>query len=257
MLPDAEFFAELAKAARNETLPRFRSDLKVDNKIAADFDPVTEGDRAAEQAIRALIAERFPDHGILGEEHGSFGLDREELWVIDPIDGTRSFISGVPVWGTLVGFYHRGRASMGMMDQPFTGERFFADGKAAHYSGPGGERLLKTRDCGGLENAIMFTTSPRIITGEALVRYDRLENNVRLARYGVDCYAFCMVAAGFADLAVESGLKPYDIAALIPIVEQAGGIVTTWDGGRPEHGGDIVAAASRELHRQALEFLNA
>lgn len=257
MLPDRKFFAQLADAAAAETLPRFRSGLDVDNKHAEGFDPVTEGDRAAERAIRALIGEHYPDHGILGEEHGAEGLERECLWVIDPIDGTRAFISGVPVWGTLVGFYRDGKAVLGMMDQPFTGERYFADGERSHYAGPGGPRILKTRKCEALDEAVMFTTSPRIIADHLQHGYDRLEARVRLARYGTDCYGYCLVAAGFVDLVVETGLKPYDIGALIPIIEQAGGVVTTWQGGRAENGGDIVAAATPELHEAALSVLNA
>ena len=257
MLPDRTFFETLAAAAAAETLPRFRSGLDVDNKLAGGFDPVTEGDRAAEQAIRTLIGEHYPDHGILGEEHGAQGLEREHVWVIDPIDGTRAFISGVPVWGTLVGFYRNGRARMGLMDQPFTGERYFADGGQSHYAGPGGPRVLKTRRCEALEDAVMFTTSPRIIADHLQAGYDRLEARVRLARYGTDCYAYCLLAAGFVDLVVESDLKPYDIGALIPIIEQAGGVVTTVEGGRAEDGGDIVAAATPELHQAALAVLNA
>ncbi|AJY44648.1 histidinol-phosphatase [Martelella endophytica] len=256
MLPDRDFFNRLADAARAETLPRFRSQLAVDNKYEVGFDPVTEGDRAAETAIRALIAREFPDHGILGEEHGASGLDREHVWVIDPIDGTRAFIAGLPVWGTLIGFYRGGRAVMGLMDQPFTGERYFADGRQSHYLGPGGPRTLATSRTEALEEAILFTTSPRIIAAEKLARYDRLEARCRLARYGTDCYAFSLVAGGFADIAIESGLKPYDIAALIPLIEQAGGVVTTWDGGRPEQGGDVIAAANPALHARALAVLN-
>ncbi len=256
MLPDRKFFETLAAAAAAETLPRFRSGLDVDNKLAGGFDPVTEGDRAAERAIRALIGEHYPDHGILGEEHGAEGLEREHVWVIDPIDGTRAFISGVPVWGTLIGFYRNGRAVMGLMDQPFTGERYFADGGQSHYAGPGGPRVLKTRRCEALEDAVMFTTSPRIIAGHLQQGYDRLEARVRLARYGTDCYAYCLLAAGFVDLVVETGLKPYDIGALIPIIEQAGGVVTTANGGRAEDGGDIVAAATPALHAAALAVLN-
>ncbi|PRX09043.1 histidinol-phosphatase [Martelella mediterranea] len=255
MLPDRTFFNSLADAAAAQTLPRFRSGLNVDNKLAGGFDPVTEGDRAAESAIRQLIGEHYPEHGILGEEHGSSGLDREYVWVIDPIDGTRAFISGVPVWGTLIGLYHNGRAVMGLMDQPFTGERFFADAETVGFAGPGGPRSLKTRDCRRLEDAVLFTTSPRIMEAEAMARYDRLEERVRLARYGIDCYAYCLLAAGFADLVVESDLKPYDIGALIPIIERAGGVVTTWTGERPESGGDIVAAATPALHAAALETL--
>ena len=256
MLPDRAFFNALADAAKAETLPRFRTGTSVINKMQGGFDPVTEGDRAAETAIRAMIVGRFPDHGILGEEHGNTGLDREHVWVIDPIDGTRAFISGLPVWGTLIGFQSSGRAVMGLMDQPFTGERYIADGSRSWYAGPDGERQIATRDCGDLAGAILFTTSPHIFAGEAAARYRAVEERVRLFRYGCDCYAYTLLAAGHIDLVVENNLKPYDVGALIPIVEQAGGIITTWDGGRPENGGDIIAAGSRAVHQQAMALLN-
>ncbi|RWX79081.1 histidinol-phosphatase [Neorhizobium lilium] len=256
MLPDRFFFDALADAAKAETLPRFRTGLSVVNKIEGGFDPVTEGDRAAETAIRALIEERFPDHGILGEEHENIGLDREHIWVIDPIDGTRAFISGLPVWGTLIGFQSNGRATMGLMDQPFIGERYFADGERSWYAGPDGERQIQVRDCGSLSDAILFTTSPHIFTGEAANRYRAVEGRVQLFRYGCDCYAYALLASGHVDLVVESSLKPYDIGALIPLIEQAGGVITTWDGGRPEQGGNIVAAGSPTVHAQALALLS-
>jgi len=252
MLPDRTFFDRLADAAKAETLPRFRSGLRVVDKGGQYYDPVTEGDQLAEAAIRGLIEQAFPDHGILGEEHGSIGLDREFVWVIDPIDGTRAFISGVPVWGTLIGLYHNGR-----IDQPFTGERYFADGERSHYRGPDGERLLKTSRCDSLSNAIMFTTSPHLFKDEDERRYREVEGRSRLFRYGTDCYAYALLAAGHVDLVVENSLKPYDVGALIPVIEQAGGIITTWDGGRPEMGGSICAAATPELHAEVLEILNA
>ncbi len=257
MLPDRAFFDRLADAARAETLPRFRSGLDVVNKQAGGFDPVTEGDRAAEVAIRALIEANFPDHGILGEEHDSIGLDREHIWVIDPIDGTRAFISGVPVWGTLIGFQSSGRSVMGMMDQPFTGERYFADGERSWYSGRDGEHQIRTRDCGSLSNAILFTTSPHLFAGAEVDKYKAVQDQVRLFRYGIDCYAYALLAAGHVDLVVETVLKPYDVGALIPLIEQAGGVITTWDGGRPEGGGSIIAAGSRAVHEEALKILNA
>jgi len=255
MLPDFAFLDELADAAARETLPRFRSGLAVANKLGSGFDPVTEADEAAERAIRGLIGRRFPDHGILGEEQGAENADQREVWIIDPIDGTRAFISGLPVWGTLIGFYEDGRAALGIMDQPFTGERFLAGPQGAIYRRGGAERPLRTRDCGSLANAILFTTSPFLHAGPRRERYDALERAVTLARYGCDCYAFAMVAAGQVDLVVESGLQPYDIAALIPIIEQAGGVVTTWAGERPEQGGDILAAGSAAVHAEALAVL--
>lgn len=256
MLPDRAFFYRLADAASAETLPRFRAGGDVVNKQAGGFDPVTEGDRAAEVAIRTLIEEEFPGHGILGEEHGSVGLDRDYVWVIDPIDGTRAFISGVPVWGTLIGLQKNGRAVMGMIDQPFTGERYFADGNGSTYSGPDGERRLRVRDCKDLSNAILFTTSPHLFVGEEMDKYREIESQVRLFRYGTDCYAYALLAAGHVDLVIENSLKPYDVGGIIPVIEQAGGIITTWDGGRPEMGGTIIAAGSRSVYEQALAVLS-
>jgi histidinol phosphatase-like enzyme (inositol monophosphatase family) len=256
MNPDRRFFDTLADAAKAETLPRFRSRLDVADKGGRYYDPVTEGDQRAETAIRTLIEEAYPGHGILGEEHGSVGLDREYVWVIDPIDGTRAFIAGVPVWGTLIGLYRNGRAVMGLIDQPFTGERYFADGEKSHYSGPGGARVLATSSCETISDAIMFTTSPHLFHGEEERRYRSVESRARLFRYGIDCYAYALLSAGHVDLVVENSLKPYDVGALIPVIEQAGGVITTWDGQRPEMGGSIVAAATPKLHAEALEILN-
>lgn len=256
MLPDIAFLDAIAEAAAAETLPRFRMPVTIDNKHAAGFDPVTEADRAAEKAIRELITERYPEHGILGEEHGDVGLDRDYVWVIDPIDGTRAFISGLPVWGTLVGLYHKGKAVMGMMDQPFTGERFIARPGEAMVSRNGKATRLSTRQGVSLDQAIMMTTSPKIFAKELEPSYARVEASVQLARYGCDCYAYAMVAAGYIDLVVEADLKPYDVGGLIPLVEEAGGVMTTWDGGRPEKGGTIIASGSAALHEAALELLN-
>lgn len=256
MLPDRAFFNRLADAAKAETLPRFRNGTAVNNKEVSGYDPVTEGDRAAEIAIRTLIEAEFPGHGILGEEFGNVGLERDYVWVIDPIDGTRAFISGVPVWGTLIGLYKNGRAIMGMVDQPFTGERYFADGAISHYRGPDGERVLETRACDGLADAIMFTTSPHIFDAAQMVKYREIESSVRLFRYGIDCYAYALLAAGHVDLVIESSLKPYDVGGLIPLIEQAGGIITTWDGGRPEMGGTILAAGSKTVHDAVLAILS-
>ncbi|MGJ8571617.1 MAG: histidinol-phosphatase [Hoeflea sp.] len=256
MLPDTAFFDAIAEAAAAETLPRFRMPVTIDNKQASGFDPVTEADRAAEKAIRKLITERYPEHGILGEEHGDVGLDRDYVWVIDPIDGTRAFISGLPVWGTLVGLYHKGKAVMGMMDQPFTGERFLARPGESVMRRNGDTTRLSTRKKVTLDQAIMMTTSPMIFSEELEPFYKRVEASVQLARFGCDCYAYAMVASGHVDLVVESDLKPYDVGGLIPLVEQAGGVMTTWSGGRPEMGGTIVASGSAALHEAVLNLLN-
>jgi histidinol phosphatase-like enzyme (inositol monophosphatase family) len=256
MIIDGAFARRIAAAAAAETLPRFRRQTAVDNKVDGGFDPVTEADRAAERAIGAVIRERFPEHGILGEEHGGERLEHSHVWVIDPIDGTRAFISGLPVWGTLVGLTVDGEAVAGLMSQPFTGELFYCDGRQSYYEGPGGNRALATREVDDLAAATLFTTTPALFAGAKRAAYDRLEARVRLPRYGVDCYAFAMVAAGFADIAVDGGLQSYDIVALIPIIEKAGGVVTRWDGGPAEEGGDVVAAGSPALHAAALDVLN-
>ncbi|NDW04603.1 histidinol-phosphatase [Jiella pacifica] len=254
--PDATFLLQLADAADRETLPRFRAGGGIDNKLSGgDFDPVTEADRAAERAIRKLIGAHFPDHAIVGEEYGETG-GGDRRWIIDPIDGTRAFITGIPVWGTLIGHYDAGRAKMGIMSQPFTGERFFADGRGSFLKrGDGEARPIAVRKTETIADATLFTTSPRLFSGDLLGRFEALEGAARLTRFGTDCYAFAMLAAGHVDLVVEGGLKPYDIAALIPLIEQAGGIVTTFAGDRPEQGGDILAAATPALHEAARRIL--
>ena len=251
----AEFMRRVAAAAAAETLPRFRQQGSIVNKLSAGFDPVTEADRESERAIRRVIKQDFPEHGILGEEHGREEGDSHHLWVIDPIDGTRAFISGLPTWGTLIGLTVDGDAVAGLMSQPFTGELFWANGSGAYYEGPGGDRRLSTRATATIAEATMFTTTPALFTGEGRRRYDALEAKVRLARYGTDCYAFAMLAAGHADIVVDAGLQPYDIVALIPIIERAGGVVTTFDGKPAENGGDILAAATPELHAAATAIL--
>lgn len=252
-----DLFGQIAAAAAAETLPRFRRAGAVANKLDGGFDPVTEADRAAERAIRKVIEEVFPDHGILGEEWGGERLESRHVWVIDPIDGTRSFISGLPLWGTLVGLLEEGDAVQGMMAQPFTGELFFTAGAKARYEGPGGARVLQTRNTNSLADATLCTTTPSIFRSDERSAYDRVEASVRLARYGTDCYAYAMLASGNIDLVVESGLQAYDIVALIPIIEKAGGRVTNWQGGPAEGGGQVLAAATAELHASAMELLNA
>ncbi len=250
------FWSKVAEAAAAETLPRFRMGGDVVNKIDGGFDPVTEADHQAEIAIRRVIGERFPEHGIIGEEFGAERPEAAYQWVIDPVDGTRSFISGIPLWGTLVGLTHEGVAIAGMMAQPYIGERFTAEAGEARYAGPAGTRQLKTSGATSLAQAKLATTSPTLFPAGSLDAYRRLEGMVRLARYGTDCYAYAMLAAGQVDLVVESGLHPYDVCALIAIVEAAGGLMTTWTGERAEGGGHILAAATPALHAAAMDILN-
>jgi myo-inositol-1(or 4)-monophosphatase len=250
------FIDRLATVAGDTILPFFRTTLGIDdNKSASDFDPVTEADRAAEAVMRRLIKANFPQHGIVGEEFGNEREDADYVWVLDPIDGTKSFIAGFPVWGTLIALTRHGAPAFGMMHQPFIGERFTGDGGGAHYRGPAGERALTVRRCNALGDAVMFTTSPRLMNDADRAAFERVEAKVRLSRYGGDCYAYCMLAAGHLDLVIETELKPYDIAALVPIVTGAGGIVTTWDGGPAQNGGRIIAAGDPRVHEAAMKVL--
>jgi myo-inositol-1(or 4)-monophosphatase len=250
------FVDQLATASGDTILPFFRTALAVENKKTAGFDPVTAADRAAENAMRALIRKHVPAHGILGEEYESENPDAEYVWVLDPIDGTKSFIAGMVAWGTLIGLCRLGEPVYGMMHQPFTRERFFGDGGAARYRGPAGNRELRVRSCDSLKDAVMFTTSPLLMNEADRARFKRVEDKVKLSRYGGDCYAYCMLAAGQIDLIIETELKTHDIVALIPIINGAGGIVTTWEGGPPQAGGRIVVAGDKRVHAAALEALN-
>jgi myo-inositol-1(or 4)-monophosphatase len=251
------FVTQLAIAAGEAVTPFFRSAIGMQDKSAGgSFDPVTAADHAGEAAMRQLIATTFPTHGIIGEEFGAERADAEYVWVLDPIDGTRAFVCGLLAWGTLIGLIGNGAPVYGMMSQPFTRERFQGDGASARYVGPdGGMRRLRTRACGSLATAVVSATSPRMFAGAELAAFEAIEREARLTRYGGDCYAYCMLAAGHIDLVIEAGLQPYDIVALMPIIEGAGGIVTTWNGGPATEGGRIVAAGDRRVHAAALERL--
>lgn len=256
--PDFAFLHRLADAAGSASLPYFRAQTAIDNKSAeGGFDPVTIADREAEQAMRDLIAAEFPDHGVLGEEFAAVTGNGRFEWVIDPIDGTRSFIAGVPLWGTIIGLRQNGAPCLGLFSQPFTGERLWGDGDVAWYRGPDGDRRVTARDNWTLGDAILMTTTPALFTdADDAERYAALEREVRLSRYGADGYAYGLVAQGTIDLVVECGLAPYDIVGLIPIIEGAGGCVTNWSGGPADNGGRVIAAANRRLHEAALEVLN-
>ena len=256
------FAHRLADAAAHETVRLFRAALEIDNKLGEDgFDPVTQADRNAEAAIRALIGQEFPDHGILGEEFddkrpASSGDDF--CWVIDPVDGTRAFISGMASWGTLIALSQNGVPVLGIMDQPYVGERFCAmrDGPALHVRA-GKSTPITTRACPALEQATAVTTGPEfLVSPGASAAWDEISTRARLIRYGGDCYNYALLAAGFVDIVIEEGLKPYDIQALIPIVEQAGGIVTNWQGGPAHEGGQVVACGDARLHADIISRLS-
>lgn len=287
--------ARLCAAVRSEMVTGTGAD-KLDKQ---DRSPVTIADFGAQAIVSRIIGESFPDDAFVAEEDSALlrdaanamqlsavrrfvaaeigegdetsvlnWIDRGKgepgarFWVLDPIDGTKSFICGFPTWGTLIGLSHRGRPCYGLMHQPFTRERFHGDGEAAFWRGParngkGGEerRKLSVRPCPKLSQATLMTTSPLLIDPALRENFHRVEREVRLSRYGGDCYAYCALAAGHVDLVIETNLNPYDIVALIPIIEGAGGIVTTWSGGSAAQGGSIIAAGDRALHDAALKLL--
>lgn len=253
----AQFVDDLATRSGEAIVPFFRTHMETADKArgTAAFDPVTEADKASEAEMRHIIRRSFPEHGIIGEEFGVTNPDAEYVWVLDPIDGTKSFISGFPTWGTLIGLMRLGDPVYGMMHQPYLGERFSGDGRSARVRSPMGERTLRTRPCDGLAQATITTTHPHLMSQTDRERFARVESKTRLSRYGGDCYAYCMLASGHVDLVIETELKPYDIVALIPIIQGAGGIVTGWDGGPASRGGAIIAAGDARVHAAALAIL--
>jgi histidinol phosphatase-like enzyme (inositol monophosphatase family) len=251
------FLHELADAAAAAILPQFRAPLRAQHKPGKRlaFDPVTEADREAEAAMRRLIAARYPEHGVIGEEMGEDRADAEHVWLIDPIDGTCAFICGMPLWGTLIGLRQAGRPVLGMIAQPYLGERFVGTGEAAWLERGGERRPLRVRACPSLEEASLSSTAPDLFSPDERSRFQRVEARARLMRYGYDCYAYAMVAMGFLDCVVEAGLAAYDIEPIIPIIEGAGGFVTNWQGDSVRGGGQVIAAGDRRVLDAALEEL--
>ncbi len=247
----------LADAAAEQTLRHFRqSGLVAQNKAVAAFDPVTEADRAAERAMRDLLGTLRPDDAILGEEYGRTAGTSGLTWVLDPIDGTRGYISGTPTWGTLVAVTDADGPVFGLIDQPWTGERFAGGLGLAEMRRGNTVMPLQSKVNPALDAAILFTTFPEIGTPAEAAAFARVASRCRLVRYGMDCYAYALLAAGQIDLVIEAGLNAYDIAAPIAVIEAAGGIVTDWDGGKVHHGGRAVAAANPALHAATLSALN-
>lgn len=253
----ARFAEVLAVAAGREIMPHFRTRPDMDNKLAAGFDPVTAADRAGERAMRTLIGETFPDHGIVGEEYGEKPARSPFSWVLDPVDGTRSFVCGMTSWATLVGLTFEGRPMVGVMHQPYVGEIFVGSPAGSFFKHAGLTTRLATSSTASLAQSIATTTAPHLYRSARQGRFLAAVNSaVQFMRYDGDSYFFCMLAAGQIDLALDAGLQPYDIAALIPIIEGAGGVVATWDGDTAAGGGDILAAANRALFDQASALLS-
>ncbi|PRY93917.1 histidinol-phosphatase [Donghicola tyrosinivorans] len=248
---------EMAAAARAAILPYFRNpELMADNKDEDGFDPVTEADRAAEAAMRHVLQQRRPMDSIFGEEMGQHEGDSGLTWVLDPIDGTRGFLSGTPTWGVLIALSDQDGPVMGIVDQPYIGERFFGGFGQAYCDGPVGRRSLHVRKGVTLDEAILFSTFPEVGSVDEGRAFRNLAKRVKLVRYGMDCYAYALLAAGQIDLVVEAGLNAYDIQGPQAVIEAAGGIVTDWNGGPAHNGGRIIAAASEEIHAAALELLH-
>ena len=248
----AAFSEQLADAAGRVIRPYFRQPITIDTK--SDKSPVTIADRAAEKAMRELISAQYPSHGIYGEEYGIDRADAEYVWVLDPIDGTKAFITGMPVFGTLIGLMHRGQAILGIIDQPISHERWLGvTGKPTMWNG----QVIQTRKDRTVDTAVLYTTATDMYPAEDLKSFDRLRGQVPLIRYSADCYAAGLLASGFVDLVVECGLKLYDYVALIPVIEGAGGVVSDWAGAPLgfDSDGRMLAAATPRLHSEAQEIL--
>lgn len=246
----------LADAAREAIRPFFRQPgLTADNKLDSGFDPVTAGDRAAEEAMRDLLAKMRPADGIIGEEFGTSTGTSGISWVLDPIDGTRGFLSGTPTWGVLIAAADETGPIFGVIDQPYIGERFWGGLGQNAMCGPFGDRQIRTLGSRPLSDAIIFTTFPEVGTPAEGTAFHKVADQCRLTRYGMDCYAYALLAAGHIDLVIEAGLSNYDIQAPIAVIKAAGGIVTDWQGGPAHNGGRVIAAAGAEQHAAALAIL--
>lgn len=248
-----DFAGRLADASGVVINRHFRTRFEVERK--ADETPVTIADRESEAAMRRLIAETYPDHGIVGEEHGAEREDAELVWILDPIDGTRAFIAGKPMFGTLIALVRGGTPILGVIDQPVLGERWIGGaGRRTTFNGA----AAAARPCGALTDAVLNTTSPDLFTGADAARFQRLSGAVAHTEYGGDCYAYGLLALGFIDLVVEADLKPHDFCALAPVVAGAGGTITDWHGDALSLSSDgrVVAAGDPALHARALEVLD-
>ncbi|NJC40972.1 histidinol phosphatase-like enzyme (inositol monophosphatase family) [Brevundimonas alba] len=257
VMTEFELFAlELAREAARVSLPYFRGTFEeVDKGGAAGFDPVTQADREAEAAIRRLIAERYPDHGVIGEEYGEDRPDADHVWILDPIDGTRAFIAGLPLWTNLIALRNEGCPAVGVIGQPYLDEIFIGGPSGARLIKGADETPLRVRACAHLNDALIATTDPDLFNGAELGAWTQVRAAARLARLGCDAYAYAMLAAGRIDLVAESALKVWDWSALVPVIEAAGGEVTNWRGEAPDASGQILAVGDARLRDQALVAL--
>jgi len=242
----------LADVARPIAARYFRTAVTVDDKT--DLSPVTVADREAETAMRTVLAAQVPEHGVFGEEHGAVRTDADYVWVLDPIDGTKAFITGLPIFGTLIALLHRGKPVLGVIDQPILDERWFGvEGERSTFNG----KPIGVRACPTLDHAYMYSTAPIMFSGAFEKRHEALTRQVKLFRWGGDCYAYGLLASGHVDLVVENSLKLYDFAALVPVIKGAGGLITDWRGNELdiESDGSVLAAGDAAIHRSALAVL--
>ena len=252
-----------ADAASVPTMANFRQVLDVQNKEQPGrFDPVTIADREAEQAIRQVVLNAFPEHGFFGEESEKHIKTDQPLWIVDPIDGTRAYITGSPLWGTLIALYDGSDAVLGILEQPVLQERYvgqsFSSVSSCELIKPSGSKQLHTRQGVSCSNAIMQTTAPEFFEERSASQvFERVKSSVEMVRFGGDCYCYALLAMGFVDIVIEATLQPYDIAALIPIIEGAGGVITQWDGSSAVNGGSVLACGSRQLHEEVLTLIQA
>lgn len=247
-----QFAERVAERARAMSLPCFRHRLHVGFKD--DDSPVTAVDRDVEAMVRDCIRETYPEHGVLGEEHGASHVDAEYVWSIDPIDGTRSFVTGWPLWGTLLALLHNGRPVLGVIDMPVLGERWVgSNGTSATFN----DSPCRSGQTARLADAIVYTTSPDAFAPDELAVFERVSRAARGRRFGGDCYSYALLASGHIDAVIEAGLKPYDYLALAPVIEAAGGVITDWEG-KPlgmKSGSRVIAAGSAELHREIMGLI--
>ncbi|MCZ6453077.1 MAG: histidinol-phosphatase [Alphaproteobacteria bacterium] len=250
---------QLADASGPVILDYFRTNPAVERKD--DASPVTRADRESETVLRQTLAAEVPSHGIFGEEYGSERLDAEYVWVLDPIDGTRSFINGIPLFGTLIALTRNGAPVLGVIDHPALGERWLgvAGAPTVHWGRGDDGAPVQVRACDGLDQALLCTTSPEMFSSDQVGRYRQVQAAVRYPRFGTDCYAYSMLASGQTDLIVEAGMQPYDYLALAAVVAGAGGIITDWHGAplTLDSPGTVVAAGDARVHAAALEILSA
>lgn len=246
----------LADAARPIALQYFRkTDQGLENKLDQGFDPVTLADKTIEREMRCILAKRRPDDGIMGEEYDDITGTTGLTWVLDPIDGTRAFISGTPTWGVLIGLDAGQGPILGIVDQPFTGERFAGGFGTANWARDGKSQDIVVRQCPALSDAVLFTTFPEVGTAFEGAAFMRVSEQCKLTRYGTDCYAYALLAAGHVDLVIEAGLNAYDIQGPMAVVQNAGGIVTNWQGGPAHMGGQVIAAGDARVYAQVMALL--